>query len=101
MYLAYYKHNVMQKDDNLPVGILMCTEAGKELVQYATEGIDENLFVQKYKLNLPSEEKLTEWLKSTRSTLLTRRKSPLSKARCARCRRMAGGGKRVFLTLLK
>lgn len=64
MYLAYYKHNVMQKDDNLPVGILMCTEAGKELVQYATEGIDENLFVQKYKLNLPSEEKLTEWLKS-------------------------------------
>ena len=63
MYLSYYKHNIMQKDDNLPVGILMCTQAGKELVQYATEGIDENLFIQKYKLNLPSEEKLTLWLK--------------------------------------
>ena len=64
LYLSYYRHNIMQKDDNPPVGILMCTEAGKELVKYATEGIDENLFVQKYKLNLPDEEKLTGWLKS-------------------------------------
>ena len=63
LYLSYYRHNIMQKDDNPPVGILMCTEAGKELVKYATEGIDENLFVQKYKLNLPDEKQLTEWLK--------------------------------------
>ncbi len=64
LYLSYYKKNVMQKDDNPPVGILMCTEAGKELVEYASNGIDENLFVQKYKLNLPEPEKLTQWLKN-------------------------------------
>ncbi len=64
LYLSYYKKNVMQKDDNPPVGILMCTEAGKELVEYASSGIDENLFVQKYKLNLPEPEKLTQWLKN-------------------------------------
>lgn len=64
LYLSYYKKNVMQEDDNPPVGILMCTEAGKELVEYASSGIDENLFVQKYKLNLPEPEKLTQWLKS-------------------------------------
>ena len=64
LYLSYYKKNVMQKDDNPPVGILMCTEDGKELVEYASNGIDEKLFVQKYKLNLPESEKLTEWLKS-------------------------------------
>ena len=64
LYLSYYKKNVMQKDDNPPVGILMCTQAGKELVEYASNGIDENLFVQKYKLNLPEPEKLTEWLKN-------------------------------------
>ena len=63
LYLSYYKKNVMQKDDNPPVGILMCTEAGKELVEYASNGIDENFFVQKYKLNLPEPEKLTQWLK--------------------------------------
>lgn len=62
LYLSYYKHNIMQPDDNPPVGILMCTEAGKELVKYATEGIEENLLVKKYLLNIPSETKLTEWL---------------------------------------
>ncbi|MDY2923843.1 MAG: PDDEXK nuclease domain-containing protein [Treponema sp.] len=64
LYLSYYKKNVMQEDDNPPVGILMCTQAGKEFVEYASNGIDENLFVQKYKLNLPEPEKLTEWLKN-------------------------------------
>lgn len=63
LYLSYYRHNIMQENDNPPIGILMCTEAGKELVKYATEGIDKNLFIQKYKLNLPSEERLTEWLR--------------------------------------
>lgn len=64
LYLAYYRKNVMEKGDNPPVGILMCTAAGKELVEYATAGIDDSLFVQKYKLNLPNKEELTRWLKS-------------------------------------
>ena len=63
LYLSYYKKNIMQEDDNPPVGILMCTQAGKELVEYAKEGIDENLFVKKYKLVLPKESELTKWLK--------------------------------------
>lgn len=63
LYLAYYRKNVMEKGDNPPVGILMCTKAGKELVEYATAGIEESLFVQKNKLNLPAEDELTRWLK--------------------------------------
>lgn len=64
LYLSYFRHTIMQEDDNPPVGILMCTQAGKELVKYAADGIDENLFVQKYRLLLPDEKKLTEWLKN-------------------------------------
>ena len=64
LYLAYYRKNVMEKGDNPPVGILMCTKAGKELVEYTTAGIEESLFVQKYKLNLPAEDELTKWLKN-------------------------------------
>lgn len=63
LYLAYYRKNVMEKGDNPPVGILMCTKAGKELVEYTTAGIEESLFVQKYKLSLPDEDELTKWLK--------------------------------------
>ena len=64
LYLAYYRKNIMEKGDNPPVGILMCTKAGKELVEYTTTGIEESLFVQKYKLNLPAEDELTKWLKN-------------------------------------
>lgn len=63
MYLAYYRKHMMTEGDNPPVGILMCTEAGKEMVEFATAGIDENLFVSKYVLKLPSKEELTAWLK--------------------------------------
>ena len=64
LYLSYFKHNIMQPDDNPPVGILMCTEAGQELVKYTTEGIDDNLFVKKYRMGLPKETRLTQWLKN-------------------------------------
>ena len=64
LYLAYYRKNVMEKGDNPHVGILMCTKTGKELVEYTTTGIEESLFVQKYKLNLPAEDELTKWLKN-------------------------------------
>jgi hypothetical protein len=37
--------------------------AGEEMVEYATAGIDENMFISKYKLKLPSKEELTKWLK--------------------------------------
>lgn len=63
MYLTYYRKNMMLEGDNPPVGILMCTGAGKEMVEYATAGIDENLFISKYMLRLPSREELTDWLK--------------------------------------
>ena len=62
MYLSYYRKNMMQPGDNPPVGILLCTAAGKEMVEYATSGIDERLFVSEYMLRLPSEEELKAWL---------------------------------------
>ena len=62
-YLNYYKEEVMQKGDNPPVGILLCTDKGETTVKYATAGLDENIFVQKYMLKLPSKEELERYLK--------------------------------------
>lgn len=64
MYLAYYRKNLMAPGDNPPVGILLCTNAGKEMVEYATTGIDENLFISQYMLRLPSKEELEIWLRN-------------------------------------
>lgn len=63
MYLAYYKKNIMLPDDNDPIGIIMCTEVGQEMAEYTMIGADANLFVSKYSLELPSAEKIKEFLK--------------------------------------
>ena len=65
MYLSYFKAEVMQPDDNPPIGILLCTEKGDTLVKYATAGLDPNIFIQKYMIELPSEEEIKEFITSS------------------------------------
>ena len=62
MYLNYFKAEIMQPDDNPPIGILLCTEKGDTLVKYATAGLDPNIFVQKYMIELPSEEEIKRFI---------------------------------------
>lgn len=62
-YLNYYKSEIMQKNDNPPVGILLVTNKNDALVQYATAGMDEKLFVKKYQLMLPDKEQLETFIK--------------------------------------
>ena len=62
LYLNYYKAEVMQPDDNPPIGILLCTEKGDTMVKYATAGLDPNIFVQKYMIELPSEEEIKRFI---------------------------------------
>lgn len=63
-YLNYYKRNEMQKDDNPPVGILLCTDKNHSLVEYATAGMDNNLFVSKYQVALPTREELRKFIEN-------------------------------------
>ena len=65
MYLNYFKAEVMQPDDNPPIGILLCTEKGDTLVKYATAGLDPNIFVQKYRIELPTEEEIKVFISSS------------------------------------
>ena len=62
-YLNYYKAEVMQTSDNPPVGILLVTNKNDALVQYATAGMDQQLFVKKYQLALPTKEQLENFIK--------------------------------------
>ena len=62
LYMNYYKHEVMQEGDNPPIGLLLCTDYGETTVQYATEGLSPNLFVSKYRLQLPSEDEIRKYL---------------------------------------
>lgn len=61
-YVNYYKAEVMQADDNPTVGILLVTQKNNALVEYATAGMDNNLFVSKYLLALPKKEEMVAFI---------------------------------------
>ena len=61
-YLNWYRTHEMQEGDNPPVGILLCTDHKKSLAQYALGGMNENLFVSQYQLNLPDQATLQDFL---------------------------------------
>ena len=61
-YVSHYRENEMQSGDNPPIGILLCTRKGKKMVEYALAGMDNNLFVSTYMLQLPDKKTLEEFL---------------------------------------
>ena len=61
-YVGYYKKNEMLPGDNPPVGILLCTDKGSQMVEYALSGMDNQLFVSTYMLHLPDKRKLEEFM---------------------------------------
>ena len=62
LYMSYYREHIMREDDNPPVGLLLCTEYGQEMVEYLAPFTDPQLFVARYELELPSKEKIKEFL---------------------------------------
>ncbi len=61
-YLNYFKQTQMTEGDNEPIGILLVTAKDNALVHFATAGND-NLFVSKYQLHLPTQEQLEDFMR--------------------------------------
>lgn len=61
-YVSWYKKNMMLEGDNPPVGILLCTHKRHSLVEFALAGMDNNLFVSKYQMELPKREEIEQFL---------------------------------------
>jgi len=63
-YVAFYNNQVKQMDDNPSIGILLCTEKGNKMVEYALAGMEEKLFVSKYLVQLPQKEQLIQFIEN-------------------------------------
>lgn len=61
-YVSWYKKNMMSEGDNPPIGILLCTQRDRTLVEYALAGMDNGLFVSKYQLELPKKEEMQRFI---------------------------------------
>ena len=59
MYINYFRHEVCTEGDNDPFGIVLAAGKNRMTVQYALEGITNQLFVSRYQLYLPDRDALS------------------------------------------
>ena len=63
LYLNYFKNEENVADDNPPIGIVLGAENDKLLMEYALQGISNQLFVSRYQLYLPNREEMEQRLR--------------------------------------
>ena len=63
-YVNWYRRHAMVAGDNPPIGLLLCTRKNHMKVEYAFAGMNNNLFVKKYQLELPKKEKIQKFLEA-------------------------------------
>ncbi len=64
LYLNYFKTEENVEGDNEPIGIILSTDKDEVLVEYATGGISNKIFVSKYQLYLPDKKLLQKQVKA-------------------------------------
>ena len=59
MYLNYYAAEVNDENDNgKPIGIILCAEKDKVMLEYALGGLSNNIFASTYTYYIPDKEQL-------------------------------------------
>ena len=71
-YVRYWEDNLKTEGDNPTIGIILCTEKNETVVKYSVLQDNQQLFVSKYKLFLPTEEELRIELERERQFLQLR-----------------------------
>ena len=58
LYLNYFKTEICRPDDNPPIGIVLGAKKDEILMEYALNGISNQIFAAQYQLYLPKREEL-------------------------------------------
>lgn len=58
MYLNYYETEINDKEDNKPIGIILCAEKDNIVAEYSMYGITNNLFASNYTYYVPKQQEL-------------------------------------------
>ena len=69
VYLNYYNEHETNEGDNPPIGIILCASKNESLVKYSTTGLPQQVFVNKYMINLPKEEELRKIIEEEQQKL--------------------------------
>ncbi len=73
LYLNYLKDKEKFPEENNPVGLILCSDKRKTIVEYALGGISNKIFTSKYRLQLPDPKILKAEIEHERQRLLEMR----------------------------
>jgi predicted nuclease of restriction endonuclease-like (RecB) superfamily len=62
MYVNFYDREIKEKDENKTVGIVLCKQTNKAVVEYTLPENNKQIFAREYKLYLPSKKQLQNLL---------------------------------------
>lgn len=66
LYLNYAREHWTRDGENPPVGLILCSSAGENLVRYSLDNLPNKVLAREYRLALPSEELLAKELQQAR-----------------------------------
>lgn len=70
LYVNYLKDREKLPDENDPVGLILCTDKKKTVVEYALGGMNNRIFASKYRLQLPDPKVLETEIEHEKQRLL-------------------------------
>lgn len=63
-YLNYFKTEINDKDNNQPIGIILCAEKDEIAAEYILGGLENNVFASKFTYILPDKDELIRELEN-------------------------------------
>ena len=70
LYVNYLKDREKLPEENDPVGLILCADKKKTVVEYALGGMSNRIFTSKYKLQLPDPEVLKAEIEHEKQRLI-------------------------------
>jgi len=67
MYVNYYDREIRLDEENKTIGIVLCRDKSKSVVEYTLPENNEQIFASKYKTVLPSKEELKSLIAATKN----------------------------------
>ena len=72
LYLNYAREHWVRREENPPVGLILCAQKDEAVARYALEGLPNKVMASEYRTTLPDEELLASEIERTRTMLVGR-----------------------------
>jgi predicted nuclease of restriction endonuclease-like (RecB) superfamily len=94
LYLNYAREHWVHRDENPPVGLILCAQKDEAVARYALEGLPNKVMASEYRTALPNEKELAAEIARTQVLLEERKMLRVASAKAVQTNR-ATGTKRI------